>query len=155
MRRNRVRLTESQLHRVIKESVNIVLNEIGDTAKGQYMLGCLAHRKGEGTDTKGRMRKDKETYPIFNYADKAQRKAKMYDGDFNIGRRHQRDLERFDASNDPQDYIRTAALHHIFKRLRGDRSHAGDPLFPMDANTPKEDARRVFDWEDDRYFPNK
>jgi hypothetical protein len=40
-----VRLTESELHRIIKESVNRVLNEIGDTPNGQYALGKLAQRQ--------------------------------------------------------------------------------------------------------------
>lgn len=40
-----IRLTESDLHRVIKESVNRVLNEIGDTRRGQYMLGRLRNRQ--------------------------------------------------------------------------------------------------------------
>ncbi len=37
-----IRLSESDLHRVIKESVKRALNEIGDTNRGQYMLGRLA-----------------------------------------------------------------------------------------------------------------
>lgn len=45
MKNNRIRLTESQLHRVIKESVCKILNEIGDTERGQYALGALAARK--------------------------------------------------------------------------------------------------------------
>ena len=40
-----IRLTESDLHRVIKESVNRILNEIGDTRRGQYMLGRLRNRQ--------------------------------------------------------------------------------------------------------------
>ena len=40
-----IRLTESDLHRIVKESVNRVLNEIGDTERGQYMLGRLSKRK--------------------------------------------------------------------------------------------------------------
>lgn len=43
--RNVVRLTESQLKAMIAESVSNVLNEIGDTNHGQYMLGRLAARK--------------------------------------------------------------------------------------------------------------
>ena len=38
------RLAEGDLHRIVKESVNRVLNEIGDTPKGQYMLGRLYQR---------------------------------------------------------------------------------------------------------------
>lgn len=45
MRKNKIRLTESQLHRIIKESVKSVLNEIGDTNRGQYMLGRLRNRQ--------------------------------------------------------------------------------------------------------------
>ena len=40
-----IRLTETDLHRIVKESVNKILNEIGDTAKGQYMLGRLQGRQ--------------------------------------------------------------------------------------------------------------
>lgn len=40
-----VRLTESDLNNIIKESVNIILNEIGDTHRGQYMLGRLSNRQ--------------------------------------------------------------------------------------------------------------
>jgi hypothetical protein len=45
MNKRLIRLTESDLHRIVKESVNNVLNEIGDTNRGQYMLGRLAGRK--------------------------------------------------------------------------------------------------------------
>lgn len=44
MKKNTIRLTESQLHRVIKESVKRVLNEIGDTERGQYALGMASER---------------------------------------------------------------------------------------------------------------
>lgn len=40
-----IKLTESDLHKIIKESVKEVLNEIGDTEKGQYMLGRLQARQ--------------------------------------------------------------------------------------------------------------
>ena len=45
MRRNRIRLSESQLHRIIEESVKSVLNEIGDTERGQYALGAAQARR--------------------------------------------------------------------------------------------------------------
>jgi len=47
MNKKIIRLTESDLHRIAKESVDNLLNEIGDTPKGQYALGRLAYRKGE------------------------------------------------------------------------------------------------------------
>ena len=45
MNKKLIRLTESDLHKIVKESVNKILNEIGDTAKGQYMLGRLQGRQ--------------------------------------------------------------------------------------------------------------
>ena len=39
-----IRLTEGQLHRIIDESVRKVINEIGDTKRGSYMLGRLANK---------------------------------------------------------------------------------------------------------------
>ena len=45
MKRNRIRLSESQLHRIIEESVKSVLNEIGDTERGQYALGAAQARR--------------------------------------------------------------------------------------------------------------
>ena len=47
MKRQMVRLTESDLHRIIKESVNRVLNEIGDTPRGQEKLGAVAKRASD------------------------------------------------------------------------------------------------------------
>ena len=44
MNKRLIRLTESDLHRIVKESVNMILNEIGDTAKGQYALGQVSQR---------------------------------------------------------------------------------------------------------------
>ena len=53
MAKKLIRLTESDLHRIVKESVNKILNEIGDTPKGQHTLGRLNARQqnqegGEG-----------------------------------------------------------------------------------------------------------
>lgn len=41
MNKKLIRLTEADLHRIVKESVNRILNEIGDTAKGQYMSSIV------------------------------------------------------------------------------------------------------------------
>ena len=49
MNKKLIRLTESDLHRIVKESVNKVLNEIGDTPYGQYMLGRAYSRELERT----------------------------------------------------------------------------------------------------------
>lgn len=44
-KRNVVRLTESKLKQIVAESVRKVLNEIGDTKRGQFMLGRAAARE--------------------------------------------------------------------------------------------------------------
>lgn len=45
-----VRLTESDLHNIISESVKSILNEIGDTPYGQYMLGRASARAKKYSD---------------------------------------------------------------------------------------------------------
>lgn len=40
----KIRLTESKLKQIVAESVKNVLNEIGDTLKGQYALGAVRGR---------------------------------------------------------------------------------------------------------------
>lgn len=44
-KKNTIRLTEDWLKTIISESVETVLNEIGDTRRGQYLLGKLYKRK--------------------------------------------------------------------------------------------------------------
>lgn len=48
MNKKLIRLTEGDLHRIVKESVNRLLNEIGDTKRGQYMLGRLKNKQSNG-----------------------------------------------------------------------------------------------------------
>lgn len=58
-----IRLTESDLHRVIKESVNKILNEIGDTKRGQFKLGRVttkASRRAEDAEARGDIDKAKK-----------------------------------------------------------------------------------------------
>ena len=45
MNKKLIRLTENDLHKIVKESVKKIINEIGDTNRGQYMLGRLAAKK--------------------------------------------------------------------------------------------------------------
>jgi hypothetical protein len=44
MNKKLIRLTESDLHRIVKESVNKIINEIGDTPRGQHALGAVDGR---------------------------------------------------------------------------------------------------------------
>ena len=45
-----IRLTESDLHRVIKESVKRILRESGDSDRGQYMMGRALRRASDRGD---------------------------------------------------------------------------------------------------------
>ena len=41
----RVRLTEGDLHKIVKESVKRILNEIGDTPRGNFALNAVRGRR--------------------------------------------------------------------------------------------------------------
>lgn len=45
MKQNVIRLTESDLHRIVKESVSKILNEIGDTPRGNFALNAVRGRR--------------------------------------------------------------------------------------------------------------
>ena len=87
MNKKLIRLTESDLHRIVRESVNRVLNEIGDTPYGQYMLGRAANRAlgyPDGDDTFSDLKK-KAKESAFNsglapYAD-GRHTPYFFDGD--------------------------------------------------------------------------
>lgn len=49
--KNIIRLTESDLHRIVKESVQKILNEVGETDGGQDKLARLAARKSVNGDS--------------------------------------------------------------------------------------------------------
>lgn len=57
--KNIVRFNEEQLNKMVRESIEKVLNEIGDTNRGQYMLGRLAGRQSVYGDNE---ESDKTTY---------------------------------------------------------------------------------------------
>ena len=63
-----IKLTESDLHNIIKEAVNNILNEIGDTEKGQNVLGKLHAKKvNQGEKEDGD--------EIYDYAQKQREKS--------------------------------------------------------------------------------
>lgn len=43
--KNTMKLSENKLNSLIKESVNKILNEIGDTRRGRYKMGCVMGRQ--------------------------------------------------------------------------------------------------------------
>lgn len=71
--KHRIRLTEGQLHRIIRTCVNEALNEIGDTDRGQFALGQLSARQAHRD---GNKRKAFQTSEYAQDADETQ-----YDND--------------------------------------------------------------------------
>lgn len=71
-----IRLNESELHRIISETANRFINEIGDTRRGQYMLGKLWRKKYDDEYAKGTGDSAyKAAEPIRKYAGKNNRKS--------------------------------------------------------------------------------
>lgn len=71
-----IRLTESDVHRIVKNSVKRIINEIGDTPKGQAALGALMLRKYYNTDEGDTYdnwidNKHKTAQSIYDYAENA------------------------------------------------------------------------------------
>ena len=50
MNKKLIRLTEGDLHKIVKESVNKILSEIGDTSRGCKMLGRAYHKANKTND---------------------------------------------------------------------------------------------------------
>lgn len=77
------KITEYQLNRIIKESaeeiLNSIINEIGDTPKGQYMLGRLQRRDGGKTWRGSWVADDERT----KAAEKTHEKGGSYDAKYN------------------------------------------------------------------------
>ena len=67
MGKKAIKLTKSEFNRLINESVNEILNEIGDTPNGQYMLGRLHARQLNRED-------NWEASETREYADRALKK---------------------------------------------------------------------------------
>ena len=97
MNKKLIRLTESDLHKIVKESVNKIINEIGDTPKGQFMLG-RAYRRAE-------KRGDKDT------AVRASNKA--WDGSEGGGRNYRNFKSGIDFQNDMDTDKAYKSLHKI------------------------------------------
>ena len=67
-----IRLTESDLHRIIAETVKSAINEIGDTDKGQYALGAASARRSKRADD---ALKNKDTDKYWDEFKQGERKA--------------------------------------------------------------------------------
>jgi hypothetical protein len=89
---NRIKLTETELKKIIAESVKKVLSEIGDTPRGQYAMAAVAgraHQRGQMARANGNQ---EEYYKQIDKASdvdnaredasvKSQNSGKMWSGD--------------------------------------------------------------------------
>jgi len=111
-----IKLTESQLHDVIIESVKECLNEIGDTRRGQYMLGRLHRRTLDRTNQRNREEmkdkaKDIESHRTDRFIKKV-KGNKNYVGPFDIG----------DSDQISSDDGKTIEKHYNMYKKRDERS---------------------------------
>lgn len=107
-----VRLTESQLHNIIAESVEKILKEYGETEKGQAMLGRLAGRHMSRKDGGDKFREinqyasDKRKNMPIN---KRMNTANIFDDFADAQARHDSfdngTNDEFGHSNSQKDYI--------------------------------------------------
>lgn len=114
-----IRLTESDLHNIIKESVNKILNEIGDTPNGQYLLGKLAQRQ---------LHKDKDSKKAFN--------TMWYAGDQNLDNSNSKSNSYREGMSDGQKkFMKETRLDYDVDNFSGKYSnHNNDDYDYIDAN---------------------
>ena len=157
--KRRIRLTESDLHRIVEKSVNKILKESMDSDRGQWQGGRLSQRNGEldASGNRTKMRKNKEKYPVFNHAEKeSKKKGVPYNPHFADGYAYQKDLSDFENAKSKKDKLHIL-LHKIFRgtpefldklrKIQGDRfldDLSDDELYDLIVNTEK-----------DIYFPKK
>lgn len=92
-KKNTIRITENKLKSIIVESVKSVINEIGDTRRGQYLLGRLSKRKKDDAWNKYQEDGDWKSYvtntdssDIQRYAEKHNTKGTSGNGAFLSGK---------------------------------------------------------------------
>ena len=116
-----VRLTESDLHRLVETSVRRALNEIGDTQRGQYMLGRVAGRAKDRGD-KDVYRNAKSYRPEDPDSDDRHLTDKFFKRHaFKQGKEDQEDYQYYRNKENDDEYYRDAAdtMGRAMKRQYG------------------------------------
>lgn len=119
--KQKVRLTEEQLHKVIKESVSEVLSEIGNTERGQAALGALQQRRTQ------QARQAQQQYGTFSNqankyyqsADNARDYASQQRGGYNTS---DRSRQMYNANQRGRD------AQHAFYNNRMDRQQRNNVI---------------------------
>ena len=99
-----IRLTESELRGMIQETVKEALNEIGDTHRGQFMLGRVYSKNNEKYD-------DPSASKLANYAFDKKIDKNNFNSDWDNGVKHQRNMT--DATNYPYGFKRGRAMKNM------------------------------------------
>ena len=100
MKKNIVRLSENRLRQIISESVNEVLNEIGDTEKGCYALSAVQGRAMKRSHNAKKNGDEKEYWKqrgVFDDADDAIVKGKREGRKKNNSWSYDSDMARAEA----------------------------------------------------------
>ena len=110
MKKKILRLTESDLHKIVKESVNrVLINEIGDTERGQRMLGRVGGRAYDRGD--------------YDYADEvadyAEKNSHYGDSDFMYGIMEQQAYE--EMMRDKDFLYKIASVYDAYKEGADDQ----------------------------------
>lgn len=104
-----VRLTESDLHRLVERSVRRALNEIGDTKSGQYMLGRVAGRAKDRGDKELYRRAKSYRTESPDYDDKDMTDKLFKHHAFNQGKEDQEDYQYYRNKDKEDKYYSDAA----------------------------------------------
>jgi hypothetical protein len=143
MNKKLIRLTESDLHKIVKESVNRIINEIGNTDKGQDALGQVRGRADKRSKLLGGAIGNKYRKISRDAQDKAYSQGKkhgfdIYDPngayDKGISKGYEKALKESDNWEDNEstiDYWRQAEDNYLMqeKLPRGWEKHKCDDVF--------------------------
>ena len=90
-----IKLSESQLYKIINESVTNILNEIGDTRKGQRLIGRVAGRK-----------------MTRNYPSTTSKINDLYNSDLNSLAAKNGFMDEYMAHRDDHDYYKYLSMYN-------------------------------------------
>lgn len=148
MKQQLIRLTESDLHRIVKEAVNTILNEVGETDKGQYLLGRLAGRNS--------------IYDYDKYNDVMDYAKQKRNGDENKLGRFTKGFH--DEENKIRDGWRRTREERDFYNEFGNQSQypANEFMPPFEGElsmtaqySPEDYERRMSDWDPEYFLDGK
>ena len=156
MNKKLIRLTEGDLHKIVKESVNRILNEIGDTEKGQDALGQVhgrAIKRQQMLGDKGAISRK-----LHNTARAAMEKAHtqgkkhgfdIYDPNGSFDKGVSKGFEKAKTNESDLHKIVKETVNRILSEMDEGMSLAGtkalDKLRHLNGNVPKREKQQQMD----------